>query len=161
MSATLMAVFLLTLVIGVPIAFTMLAAGLAAVWMQGSLPPMVSVQQMFAGLDSFPLMAIPFFILAAELMTGGALTEVLLRFASSAGRPRPRRPRPRQRPDADLLLGHQRLGARRRRRPGRDADPHDAPRPATTARLRRRADGGDGHRRADHPAVDHHDRSTR
>jgi len=82
MSATLMAVFLLTLVIGVPIAFTMLAAGLAAVWMQGSLPPMVSVQQMFAGLDSFPLMAIPFFILAAELMTGGALTEVLLRFAS-------------------------------------------------------------------------------
>ena len=82
MSATLMLVFLLTLVIGVPIAFTMLVAGLAAVWVQGSLPPLVAVQQMFAGLDSFPLMAIPFFILAAELMTGGALTEVLLRFAS-------------------------------------------------------------------------------
>ncbi len=77
-----MLVFLVTLVIGVPIAFTMLVAGLAAVWVQGSLPPMVAVQQMFAGLDSFPLMAIPFFILAAELMTGGALTEVLLRFAS-------------------------------------------------------------------------------
>jgi len=81
-SATLMLVFLVTLVIGVPIAFTMLAAGLAAVWVQGSLPLLVAVQQMFAGLDSFPLMAIPFFILAAELMTGGALTEVLLRFAS-------------------------------------------------------------------------------
>lgn len=77
-----MLVFLVTLVIGVPIAFTMLAAGLAAVWVQGSLPLLVAVQQMFAGLDSFPLMAIPFFILAAELMTGGALTEVLLRFAS-------------------------------------------------------------------------------
>ena len=37
---------------------------------------------MFAGIDSFPLLAIPFFILAAELMTGGALTDVLLRFAS-------------------------------------------------------------------------------
>ena len=82
MSATLMLVFLTTLVIGVPIAFTMLVAGLAAVWVQGQLPLLVAVQQMFAGLDSFPLMAIPFFILAAELMTGGELTEVLLRFAS-------------------------------------------------------------------------------
>jgi TRAP-type transport system large permease protein len=81
-SATLMLVFLATLIIGVPIAFTMLVAGLAAVWVQGQLPPLVAVQQMFAGIDSFPLMAIPFFILAAELMTGGALTEVLLRFAS-------------------------------------------------------------------------------
>jgi TRAP-type transport system large permease protein len=78
-----MLVFIATLVIGVPIAFTMLIAGLAAVWVQGSLPPLVAVQQMFAGIDSFPLMAIPFFILAAELMTGGALTEVLLRFASN------------------------------------------------------------------------------
>jgi tripartite ATP-independent transporter DctM subunit len=77
-----MLVFAVTLVIGVPIAFTMLAAGLAAVWVQGSLPPVVAMQQMFAGLDSFPLLAIPFFILAAELMTGGALTEVLLRFAA-------------------------------------------------------------------------------
>jgi len=77
-----MVVFLVTMVIGVPIAFTMLAAGLAAVLFHGSLSPIVAVQQMFAGVDSFPLMAIPFFILAAELMTGGALTEVLLRFAS-------------------------------------------------------------------------------
>jgi tripartite ATP-independent transporter DctM subunit len=82
LSATLMLVFLVTLVMGVPIAFTMLVAGLAAVLVQGSLSPIVAVQQMFAGIDSFPLMAIPFFILAAELMTGGALTEVLLRFAS-------------------------------------------------------------------------------
>ncbi|GAB4041038.1 MAG: TRAP transporter large permease [Rubrivivax sp.] len=82
MSAVLMAVFGVTLVLGVPIAFCMLLAGLAAVWFQGSLPPLVAVQQMFAGLDSFPLLAIPFFILAAELMTGGALTEVLLTFAS-------------------------------------------------------------------------------
>ncbi len=82
MSLTLLIVFLVTLVIGVPIAFTLLIAGLAAVWVQGSFPPLVAMQQMFAGIDSFPLMAIPFFILAAELMTGGALTEVLLRFAS-------------------------------------------------------------------------------
>ncbi len=82
MSAVLVIVFVVTLILGVPIAFTMLVAGLAAIWWKGSLDPMVAVQQMFAGLDSFPLMAIPFFILAAELMTGGALTEVLLQFAS-------------------------------------------------------------------------------
>ena len=77
-----MAVFLVTLVMGVPIAFTMVIAGLAAVLVQGSIDPMVAVQNMFAGIDSFLLLAIPFFILAAELMTGGALTEVLLSFAS-------------------------------------------------------------------------------
>jgi hypothetical protein len=54
---------------GVPIAFTMVIAGLAAVLVQGSIDPMVAVQNMFAGIDSFPLLAIPFFILAAELMT--------------------------------------------------------------------------------------------
>jgi tripartite ATP-independent transporter DctM subunit len=81
-NATLMLVFLATLVMGVPIAFTMVIAGLAAVLVQGSFDPMVAVQNMFAGIDSFPLLAIPFFILAAELMSGGALTEVLLRFAS-------------------------------------------------------------------------------
>ena len=77
-----MLVFLVTLIMGVPIAFTMVIAGLAAVLVQGAIDPMVAVQNMFAGIDSFPLLAIPFFILAAELMTGGALTEVLLRFAS-------------------------------------------------------------------------------
>jgi tripartite ATP-independent transporter DctM subunit len=66
---------------GVPIAFAMVIAGLAALLVHGSIDPMVAVQSMFAGIDSFPLLAIPFFILAAELMSGGALIEVLLRFA--------------------------------------------------------------------------------
>ena len=77
-----MLVFVAALVLGVPIAFAMVIAGLAAILVQGSIDPMVAVQQMFAGIDSFALLAIPFFILAAELMSGGALTEVLLRFAS-------------------------------------------------------------------------------
>jgi tripartite ATP-independent transporter DctM subunit len=77
-----MIVFLVTMLLGVPIAFTMLIAALAAIAYKGTLDPLVAVQQMFAGVDSFPLLAIPFFILAAELMSGGALTEVLLHFAS-------------------------------------------------------------------------------
>ncbi|HEV3007830.1 MAG TPA: TRAP transporter large permease [Burkholderiales bacterium] len=82
MNAALLLVFLAALVLGVPIAFAMVIAGIAAILAQGSIDPMVAVQNMFAGIDSFPLLAIPFFILAAELMSGGALTEVLLRFAS-------------------------------------------------------------------------------
>lgn len=82
MNAALLLVFLAALVVGVPIAFAMVIAGIAAILVQGSIDPMVAVQNMFAGIDSFPLLAIPFFILAAELMSGGALTEVLLRFAN-------------------------------------------------------------------------------
>ena len=59
----------------------MVIAGLVAVIPRAASIRRV-VQSMFAGLDSFPLLAIPFFILAAELMTGGALIDVLLRFAS-------------------------------------------------------------------------------
>jgi tripartite ATP-independent transporter DctM subunit len=44
-------------------------------------PLIVVLKETFTGMDSFPLMAVPFFILAAELMSGGSLTEVLLRFA--------------------------------------------------------------------------------
>ena len=75
MNAALLLVFLAALVLGVPIAFAMVIAGIAAILAQGSLDPMVAVQNMFAGIDSFPLLAIPFFILAAELMSGGALTD--------------------------------------------------------------------------------------
>lgn len=73
---------LLFLALGVPIAFALGAATLTAVLSAG-VNPIVVTQKLVAGLDSFPLMAIPFFLLAAELMTSGALAEVLLRFAST------------------------------------------------------------------------------
>ena len=45
--------------------------------------PLIALPKyLFSGIDVFALMAVPFFILTAELMTGGALSEVLLRFAS-------------------------------------------------------------------------------
>lgn len=82
MSAVLTFSFIGLLVLGAPIAFAMLIAGLLAVWMKPGLTALVVVQNLFSGLDSFPLLAIPFFILAAELMTGGALTDVLLHLAA-------------------------------------------------------------------------------
>ncbi len=72
---------LVLLAIGVPVAFALGAATLAAIYTQG-LQPLSLAQKLLTGIDSFPLMAMPFFLLAAELMTGGALANVLLRFAA-------------------------------------------------------------------------------
>ncbi|XWN31003.1 MAG: TRAP transporter large permease [Devosia sp.] len=83
MANTLIVLFFATLILGIPVAFTMGIAGLAAVLIDGSLNPLVAAQRMFAGIDSFPLMAVPFFILASELMTACGLTAALLRFANA------------------------------------------------------------------------------
>ena len=69
------------LAIGVPVAFALGLATATALLLAESFPLMVLLKETFTGIDSFPLMAVPFFILAAELMSGGSLTEVLLRFA--------------------------------------------------------------------------------
>src|SRR5437016_11217870 len=69
------------LALGVPVAFSLGGATLAAI-VYGHLPLIALPKYMFSGIDVFALEAVPFFILTAELMTGGALSEVLLRFAS-------------------------------------------------------------------------------
>jgi len=83
MAKTLIILFFATLLLGLPVAFTMGVAGLAAILVDGALNPLVAPQRMFAGIDSFPLMAVPFFILASELMTACGLTNALLRFANA------------------------------------------------------------------------------
>ena len=72
----------LLLAIGVPVAFALGGGTLAAMLWQGTIPLIALPKYVFSGIDIFALMAVPFFILAAELMTGGALSEVLLRFAT-------------------------------------------------------------------------------
>ncbi len=83
LAKTLLILFVVTLVLSVPVAFTMGIAGIVAIFVDGSLNPLVATQRMFAGIDSFPLMAVPFFILASELMTACGLTNSLLRFANA------------------------------------------------------------------------------
>ena len=68
------------LAIGVPVAFALGLSTVTALLVSGNFPLLVLLKETFTGIDSFPLMAVPFFILAAELMSGGSLTEVLLRF---------------------------------------------------------------------------------
>ncbi|MBA2963907.1 MULTISPECIES: TRAP transporter large permease [Ramlibacter] len=69
------------LAIGMPVAFALALATVGALVVADAYPLMVVLKETFTGIDSFPLMAVPFFILAAELMSGGSLTEVLLKFA--------------------------------------------------------------------------------
>ncbi|KXF75898.1 C4-dicarboxylate ABC transporter [Paramesorhizobium deserti] len=81
MTTVLLAVFIIALVVGVPVSIAMGGAGIAALIWGGTFSPMLVPQRLFSGIDSFPLMAVPFFILAAELMTGGRITDLLVRFA--------------------------------------------------------------------------------
>lgn len=70
------------LAIGMPVAFALGVSTLTALLLGADFPLFVLLKQTYEGIDSFPLMAVPFFILAAELMSGGSLTEVLLKFAA-------------------------------------------------------------------------------
>jgi tripartite ATP-independent transporter DctM subunit len=82
MAAILLIAFAVGLIIGLPVAITMGISGLTAVLVDGRFPALVVPQYLFNGISSFPLMAVPFFILAAEIMTASGLTTSLLRFAN-------------------------------------------------------------------------------
>ena len=75
MTAILFVTFLVLLVLGVPIAFAIAVAGVA-VMMAGDVNLLIVVQRMFASTDSFPLIAVPFFILAGDLLAQGSMAYV-------------------------------------------------------------------------------------
>ena len=84
MAAILFCVFIALLIIGVPVAFSICSA--AAVTMfagYGDAKMMIVVQRMFQSCDSFSLIAVPFFILAGDLLAKGKLSKVLVEFCES------------------------------------------------------------------------------
>lgn len=81
MLLSLVATFFITIGIGVPIAFCLGLSGLIALLVWGKVPMILIPQRMFTGVDSFVLMAIPFFILAGELMGTSGILGRLLRFS--------------------------------------------------------------------------------
>lgn len=81
MTLMLAAVFLMTLILGFPVAFCLGITSLVALWI-GDIPLTLLAQRMFTGIDSFPLMAVPFFVLAGELMNRGGTTKRLIDFAN-------------------------------------------------------------------------------
>ena len=82
MTLLLFGLFFLFMLLGVPIAFAIGASTLYALYQSG-VPLMVVTQQMFQGINSFALVAIPMFILAGDLMAQGKVSEKLVSFADS------------------------------------------------------------------------------
>ncbi|CAM3999439.1 TRAP transporter large permease [Bordetella tumbae] len=73
--------FLLLMIFGVPVAVSMAGASLLFLLWSGSVPDVVIAQRMIAGVESFPLLAVPFFILAGNLMNIAGITGRIYNFA--------------------------------------------------------------------------------
>tara|TARA_B100000212_G_scaffold298495_1_gene242738 strand:+ start:524 stop:1813 length:1290 start_codon:yes stop_codon:yes gene_type:complete len=77
-------VFLLSLLLGLPVLFALLAAPGILLWLNGQERDITLLyRNIYNGIDSFPLMAIPFFMLAGELMNRSRITERLVEFAQA------------------------------------------------------------------------------
>src|SRR3954466_4622258 len=74
-------IFLLFMSSGLPVAIAMAGASLVYILVSGNLPPFVVIHRMGSGIDSFPLLAVPFFILAGNLMNNAGITTRIYNFA--------------------------------------------------------------------------------
>jgi TRAP-type mannitol/chloroaromatic compound transport system permease large subunit len=73
--------FLALMILGVPVAVAMATASLAYIIIYGVAPDVIVAQRMIAGVESFPLLAVPFFILAGNLMNIAGVTGRIYAFA--------------------------------------------------------------------------------
>ncbi|KQT13824.1 TRAP transporter large permease subunit [Ramlibacter sp. Leaf400] len=67
--------------LGLPIAFALLACGAALMFHLGSFDPQILAQNTIEGANSFPLLAVPFFMLAGEIMNTGGLSRRIVNLA--------------------------------------------------------------------------------
>ncbi len=76
-------ILIITIAMSIPIGITLgLATGIA-MWLTSDIPLIMLAQKSVTGLDSFPLLAIPFFILAGSLMCNGGISRRLVNLAES------------------------------------------------------------------------------
>ncbi|MEE4164596.1 MAG: TRAP transporter large permease [Desulfocapsaceae bacterium] len=71
------------LIIGVPVGIALAGSSMLWVLISGSVPDFVVIHRMVNGVDSFPLLAIPFFILAGNLMNSAGITNRIFAFATA------------------------------------------------------------------------------
>ena len=74
-------VFLVLMSSGIPVAIAMAGASLIYILVSGDLPGFAVVHRMIGGIDSFPLLAVPFFILAGNLMNNAGITNRIYNYA--------------------------------------------------------------------------------
>jgi C4-dicarboxylate transporter DctM subunit len=82
-AAVLFGSFALLLFLTVPIGISLGLATLITIYYSGSLPIEFLMKELVTSVDSFPLMAVPFFILAGEIMGKGGISERLFKFANA------------------------------------------------------------------------------
>ena len=81
--AIMLVVLFSMLIIGVPVGIALAGSSMVWVLMSGSVPDFVVIHRMVNGVDSFPLLAIPFFILAGNLMNSAGITNRIFAFATA------------------------------------------------------------------------------
>ena len=81
MTPALLVSFLAFMATGVPVAIAMAGSVLIYILLTGDSPPFVVIHRMVSGIDSFPLLAVPFFILAGNLMNNAGITNRIYNFA--------------------------------------------------------------------------------
>ena len=74
--------FIITFILGLPIAFSLGLSSIITMF-YADIPILTFVQNIYRGLDSFPVLAVPFFILTANLMNEGMITNKLIKFSKS------------------------------------------------------------------------------
>ena len=74
-------IFLVLMAGGIPVAIAMAGSSLIYILISGNLPAFAVVHRMIGGIDSFPLLAVPFFILAGNLMNNAGITNRIYNFA--------------------------------------------------------------------------------
>lgn len=79
--AVFLGALLASMAIGVPIAFSLLLTGVALMWHLGMFDAQILAQNLIEGSNSFPLLAVPFFMLAGEIMNTGGLSRRIVNFA--------------------------------------------------------------------------------
>lgn len=83
MGAFLFGTFLITAIIGAPIWVVLASSSFVALNFASNTPLLVVVQRMFTSTDSFPLLAIPLFMISGNLMEGGGISRRLINFCDS------------------------------------------------------------------------------
>ncbi len=79
--AIFLAALLGAMALGVPIAFSLLVTGAALMWHLNMFDAQILAQNLIEGANSFPLLAVPFFMLAGEIMNAGGLSRRIVNFA--------------------------------------------------------------------------------
>ena len=72
---------LAAMALGIPIAFSLLLCGVALMWHLNTFDAQILAQNIMEGANSFPLLAVPFFMLAGEVMNTGGLSRRIVNFA--------------------------------------------------------------------------------